>query len=565
MAKHDISKSLRKSLGWKALLALLALTLIATAGYPLADRASAEKALARLADCPTTPNESAFYEAWQCHQGELGCPINRVHTVFTAEQPFLGGQMYWRSDTRQIYVIYHNGISRIFQDEWSEGMPEDSCPDVEPPGGGKRPIRGFGKVWCENPDVRAELRGGIHKEGGHDDLVEDFENGTILCDSNRVIYVILDNGTSFKYAKENLQCSPPLPEEELGSTTRLFEYLSAPTQINRSPQAWGIWDMQLWKDRIYLAHGDWTINAGPIPILYYDLSSGRFVHDQDFYVNEESIDLYRVIDGNLYIPGVDARERSLATWLGLPHNVEWDWGNLYFRTEDGDWIKRRTIPQALHVLDVARYKDALYVATGSAAYRPRSTGENCAKGYCSFGGIYASTDEGQSWTAVYTDTEVSRFWGLHPYREKLYVTYGGDCRVFDGSQWDKAACLPPGAGPVRKDVVFQEVLVLIPDHFWDGPLYLFDGEQSEAVAFDQPVRDALVANGHLFVLTGDREGAGAIYEASNLSCRCRAGFTKVTDIVLGSWPTAFEYAKGRFFVGLRDGRIFQAQRAGEGR
>ncbi len=31
-----------------------------------------------------------------------------------------------------------------------------------------------------------------------------------------------------------------------------------------------VWDMQVFNDRIYLAHGDFNSNAGPIPVIYFD-------------------------------------------------------------------------------------------------------------------------------------------------------------------------------------------------------------------------------------------------------------------------------------------------------
>jgi len=351
-----------------------------------------------------------------------------------------------------------------------------------------------------------------------------------------------------------------------------FQLLGTPARKAVPESAKAIADLQRWRDRLYVAYGDVKAGAGPIPVVYYDLGARRFVHDDRFTADEEAIELYRVIGGTLYIPGADARERGssglgerlrrVIPWLAKQkesetsgRNREWEWGNLYYRSPvEGRWTKLRTIPHARRVLDVAAYRGHLYVATGSADYDP----ESCNGGYCPYAAVYRSADRGATWELAYKETGILQFWELHAYGGKLYVTAGALCRVCDGESWSPANCLPAGSGVVRKHVMFQHLLALVPDRSWDGPLYLFDGVETKAIPLDHGVRDVVVIAGQLFVLTGAGDGRGAIYTTADVRCRCPRSFSQAMAFDFGSQPTALEYANGRFYIGLRDGRLYES-------
>jgi hypothetical protein len=95
------------------------------------------------------------------------------------------------------------------------------------------------------------------------------------------------------------------------------------------------------------------------------------------------------------------------------------------------------------------------------------------------------------------------------------------------------------------------------------------------VEFPEPVHDVITAEGSLFVLTGDSSGKGAIYTASNLECHCGGDFARIVDfnfedkaftppedeflrLTGESTPHSLEFAMGRFYIGLADGRLFQS-------
>ena len=67
--------------------------------------------------------------------------------------------MIWVGGENRIYVLFDDGNSpnwNGYADEWQPGQPEND-PSLEPPPGLVQPVRGFGKVWREQPDVRERL------------------------------------------------------------------------------------------------------------------------------------------------------------------------------------------------------------------------------------------------------------------------------------------------------------------------------------------------------------------------------------------------------------------------
>lgn len=133
-----------------------------------------------------------------------------------------------------------------------------------------------------------------------------------------------------------------------------------------------VWDMQVFNDKIYLGFGNSSnvgpgTNAGPIPVIYFDAHTGKFVtenikrfnsttrsYETVKAVDEEQIDFYRVLNEKLYIPGHDSRE-------------SWALGNYYVMDNNG-WKKIRSIPNGIHVYDMAFYKGKLFAAIGSDQY-----------------------------------------------------------------------------------------------------------------------------------------------------------------------------------------------------
>ncbi len=117
--------------------------------------------------------------------------------------------MFWRGDTRVIYVVYEkgsfSGAYQVFLDTWQEGDPVLSCQATTPPGR-VQPVRGFGQVWCELGDGSAAIGWALGPEqgfgpGNGDPLIQDFEDGVIFRDSagtvSHKVYVFFAGTDSF--------------------------------------------------------------------------------------------------------------------------------------------------------------------------------------------------------------------------------------------------------------------------------------------------------------------------------------------------------------------------------
>lgn len=100
------------------------------------------------------------------------CASDPVHSN-AAEQHFERGIMIWVEDTiwveqkSRIFVLYdddqHSPKWESFTDKWDEGEP-DHDPALTPPAGLYQPVRGFGLVWRERPNVRDRLGWAVDRE-----------------------------------------------------------------------------------------------------------------------------------------------------------------------------------------------------------------------------------------------------------------------------------------------------------------------------------------------------------------------------------------------------------------
>lgn len=102
-----------------------------------------------------------------------GFPTPEVYSVVVVEQIFERGRMMWIEPIRQIWVLTgedidpNEGTWECYEDKFVEGQQERD-PSLDPPANTStssilpgaipsQPIRGFGKIWRENPDVREAL------------------------------------------------------------------------------------------------------------------------------------------------------------------------------------------------------------------------------------------------------------------------------------------------------------------------------------------------------------------------------------------------------------------------
>lgn len=93
-----------------------------------------------------------------------------VGSIYVAEQRFEGGWMFWLQPNSQIWVLTTDGegqnIWSVYDDAFVDGEAE-SDPQILPPEDRFQPIRGFGKLWRENPEVRLAIGWAVGAELGH--------------------------------------------------------------------------------------------------------------------------------------------------------------------------------------------------------------------------------------------------------------------------------------------------------------------------------------------------------------------------------------------------------------
>jgi hypothetical protein len=91
--------------------------------------------------------------------------------------------MLWLSWEGQIYTLFPDGIWQATVDGWTDDMPDFACnPLAGDPASPPLPRRGFGKVWCDNPDVRDKM-GTISVEERlcQHSVIQMFENGRVVA------------------------------------------------------------------------------------------------------------------------------------------------------------------------------------------------------------------------------------------------------------------------------------------------------------------------------------------------------------------------------------------------
>jgi hypothetical protein len=153
-------------------------TIVAEAASPT--RATATSApqpaptstMALPASATASPIPTDCVLTWFFQPAPDACPVGYPTVSAAAEQPFEKGVMIWLEKTDSIIVLHDDGRWRRFEDTWSEGEPE-SDPAIVPPAGRFQPIRGFGKVWRQRPEVRKALGWALGVELGFESTFQD--------------------------------------------------------------------------------------------------------------------------------------------------------------------------------------------------------------------------------------------------------------------------------------------------------------------------------------------------------------------------------------------------------
>jgi hypothetical protein len=159
----------------------------------------------QLPEATTTPEiicqlepEGKFGILWKAdtHQKRLGCPIQEEpFSGFFAEQPFENGFMFWAEEPDLFVVTIgeEKGTWEILEKTDFNPSGAGCEPTIAPPSSPDlvQPVRGFGGIWCDRIDIQKEIGYGTKEEYGvSDNLLQPFENGAILRDSNNLFYIL---------------------------------------------------------------------------------------------------------------------------------------------------------------------------------------------------------------------------------------------------------------------------------------------------------------------------------------------------------------------------------------
>jgi hypothetical protein len=133
----------------------------------------------------------------------MGCPLDEATFDPVAINEFGEGPEYdrfmlWFSDEQRIYVLLPDSTWQVYDDTWTEAEPIFACnPLGGEPASPPLPRRGFGKLWCAQPQLQAVL-GTIPREERlcQHTVVQRFELGRLLAcfeDATVRYFRILDN------------------------------------------------------------------------------------------------------------------------------------------------------------------------------------------------------------------------------------------------------------------------------------------------------------------------------------------------------------------------------------
>ena len=108
-------------------------------------------------------------------------PTPVIGAIYLAEQRFERGWMFWLQPNQQIWLLTVDDGGRnkwsVYDDTFVDGEAE-SDPEIVAPEGFLQPIRGFGKLWRENLEVRTAIGWAVEDEKGHTTRYEYHHGGT---------------------------------------------------------------------------------------------------------------------------------------------------------------------------------------------------------------------------------------------------------------------------------------------------------------------------------------------------------------------------------------------------
>jgi hypothetical protein len=154
---------------------------------------------------------SIFYPIWEQPEVKdyLGYPTEEASDGHHyARQYFERGYLYWWDQPNTRGLIWAVDIPQSaanrgfhwtgpYEDTWNDSDKTHSCDEANPDG----PVRGFGKLWCDNPEIAEAIGMPRDAERGTGNtinygVVQFFQDGVMLYSPiDREVWVLFEGGT----------------------------------------------------------------------------------------------------------------------------------------------------------------------------------------------------------------------------------------------------------------------------------------------------------------------------------------------------------------------------------
>ncbi len=121
----------------------------------------------------------------------LGCARDSERTIDMATQSFQGGLLLRRADRDEIFALLGSRQWRSYPDTFEAAEDAPATPE--------EPVRNFGKVWREQPGLRAALGTPRAPEELFRGVVEEFDRGSLVRTTDGTILVLYSDGLWEQY------------------------------------------------------------------------------------------------------------------------------------------------------------------------------------------------------------------------------------------------------------------------------------------------------------------------------------------------------------------------------
>lgn len=325
-----------------------------------------------------------------------------------------------------------------------------------------------------------------------------------------------------------------------GVPVRIGNPLLARYPVDGDARPRSIWDLHTFNGRMYIGHGDYWFNRGPIDIWTYRGSGTRFEKDET--VAEEMVWDFFEYDNKLFIPGYDATDNP-------------DTANLYIndpvRSLGSGWRRLSTLRGGIHSFDVAPFRGTLFASM------------TLVRG----GRTLMSTNMGRTWKPF-----LKQYSSFAVFDDFIFLE-GDRCYLYDGESLRPVApnLHVPMLSMSRRARFQDGLLYSYPLRYGlaRNPLYFITADQiaqgQEAMivpAFAHAkVRDIVVRGDVCYVMTADELQRDARYRGSIYASSDLRNWTLASRFSVPGIPLSFEILNNQFYVGL--GSRFDSERGWE--